>query len=91
MAPPALESVENFSDVRFRDIVTRHQYQVAPSSNIIHKLYNHVSGNTANVSAADVVSIDANNQGQWDLMLSTTTNRLNANTITTANTAAWSA
>jgi len=91
MAPPALESIENFSDVRFRDIVTRHQYQVAPSSNIIHKLYNHVNGNTANVSAADVVSIDADNQGQWDLMLSTSSNRLDANIITTANTAAWSA
>jgi hypothetical protein len=91
MAPPALASLDNFSDVQFRDVVGRHQYQVAPAANIIHKLYNHVSGNTANVSVADVVSIDGSSQGQWDLMLSTSGNRLDANVITTENTAAWSA
>jgi hypothetical protein len=91
MAPPALASLDNFTNARFRDVVGRHQYQVASEDNIIHKLYNHVSGNTSNVSAADVVSIDENNQGQWDLLLSTSANRLDANVITTVNTAAWSA
>ena len=85
MAPPALVNLDNYSDVSFRDTVIRHQNQVAPSANIIRKLYHHVTGNTANLSAADVVSVDGSGQGQWDLMLSTAANRLNANTITTGN------
>ena len=91
MAPPALVNLDSFSDVQFRDVIHRNQSLVAPSANIISKLYTHVSGTSANVSAADVVSIDASQQGQWDLMLSTSTRRLNANTITTDNTASWSA
>ena len=91
MAPPALVNLDAFSDVQFRDVVHRNQSLVQPSANIISKLYTHVSGTTANVSAADVVSIDGSGQGQWDLLLSGTAQRLNANTITTNNTAAWSA
>lgn len=91
MAPPALVNLDNYSDVSFRDTYIRHQNQVAPSANIIQKLYHHVTGNTANLSAADVVSVDGSGQGQWDLMLSTAAKRLDANTINTATTAAWSA
>lgn len=82
---------DNLSDSQFRDVYGRNTRHVAPSSNIINKLYHHVSGNTANVSAAEVVSIDASNQGQWDLLLGTSARRLDANTITTQNTASWSA
>ena len=91
MAPPALVNLDNYSDVSFRDSVIRHHNQVASSNNIIQKLYHHVTGNTANLSAADIVSVDGQNQGQWDLMLSTSARRLNANTITTANTSALAA
>ena len=91
MAPPALVNLDNYSDVSFRDTVIRHQNHVAPSANIIQKFYHHVTGNTANLSAADVVSVDGSQQGQWDLMLSTAANRLNANTITTGTIGTWSA
>jgi hypothetical protein len=50
-----------------------------------------VSGSTANLSVAEVVSTDAANQGQWDLLLSKSGQRLSANSITTANTASWTA
>ena len=88
---PALVNLDNYSDVSFRDTVIRHHNQVASSNTIIQKLYHHVTGNTANLSAADFVSVDGQNQGQWDLILSTTARRLNANTITTANTSTLSA
>ena len=84
-------NLDGFHDVVVRDIANRNQFQTAPSANIIQHLYSHVSGTTSNVSAAEVVSIDGSQQGQWDLLLSGTTQRLNANTITTNNTAAWSA
>ena len=90
MAPPALESLDNYCNASFRDTVIRNQSQVASSANIIQKLYHHVTGNTANLSVAEVVSVDGSQQGQWDLMLSTTGNRLDANTITTATTGVWS-
>ena len=84
-------NLDNYNDVVVRDIAYRNQYQMAPSANIIRNTYSHVSGNTANVSAAEVVSVDGSNQGQWDLLLGTSARRLNANSITTANTATWSA
>jgi diphthamide synthase (EF-2-diphthine--ammonia ligase) len=91
MAPPALVNLDNYSDVSFRDTFIRHQNQVAPTANIIQKLYHHVTGNTANLSAAEVVSVDGSQQGQWDLLLSTSANKLNVNTINTATTGTWSA
>lgn len=96
MAPPSIvlptpQTYDSLSDVQFRDIYGRNARHVAPQANILSKLYHHVSGNTANVSAAEVVSIDASNQGQWDLLLNTSARRLEANTITTQNTASWSA
>ena len=90
MARPS-RNLDPFNDIVVRDVAHRHQFQTAPSANIIQHLYSHVSGTTANVSAAEVVSVDGSQQGQWDLLLSTSARRLNANTITTNNTAAWSA
>ena len=91
MAPPPIRNLDIFSDAQFRDVIIRNEQLVASEANIISTFYNHVSGTTANVSAAEVVSIDASNQGQWDLLLGTSARRLDANTITTANTASWSA
>jgi len=84
-------NLDRYSDASFRDVILRNHIQIAPSANVIQKLYHHVTNNIANLSVADVISVDGSNQGQWDLMLNSTANRLNANAITTTNTAAWSA
>lgn len=79
------QTIENFDDIVVRDVSHRHQSQTASNKNIITHTYHHVTGSTANLSAAEFVSVDAQNQGQWDLLLSTSSNRLDSNSITTAN------
>ncbi len=92
MAPPAIQSVDAFSDTQVRDFYHRQQYQMAPSGNILQKFYNTLAGTTGNLSAAEVVSMNVSTyQGQYDLLLSTTANRLDGNTLTTANAATWTA
>ena len=92
MAPPAIQSLDAFSDTQVRDFYHRHQYQMAPSGNILQKFYNTLGGTTGNLSAAEVVSMNVSTyQGQYDLLLSTTANRLDGNTITTDNAASWTA
>ena len=83
--------LDNFDDIVVRDVQHRHQFQSTSSGNIIRHLYSHVTGNTANVSAAEIVSADGSGQGQWDLLLNTSTRRLVANAITTANAASLTA
>lgn len=83
--------VDQFDDIVVKDLFHRNQYQSASSGNIILNLYSHITGNTANVSVAEVVSIDALNQGQWDLCVNSSARQLVANTITTANVASLTA
>jgi len=84
-------NLDSFDDIVVRDVQNRHQYQSASSGNIIQHLYSHVSGNMANISVAEIVSADGLNQGQWDLLVSSSARRLVANTITTANAASLTA
>ena len=84
-------NLDNYHDVVVRDLTYRHQSQTAQSGNIIRRYYSHTSGNTANLSVAEVVSVGSGNVGQLDFLISTTTARLSANSITAANTASWSA
>jgi len=81
----SLQMIENFDDIVVRDVSHRHQSQTASNKNIITHTYHHVSGSTTDLSAAEIVSVDAQNQGQWDLLLSSSSNRLDSNSITTAN------
>ena len=90
MPPPPIIDLDTSSDVRFRDIVGRDQYQVALGGNLTRRVFQHVSGNVANVSAVEVVSADAGNNAQFDLLLSTPTAPLVLANITPANIATWS-
>jgi len=80
-----------FDDIVVRDVQHRHQFQSTSAGNILRHVYTHVTGNTANVSAAEMVSADGLNQGQWDLLLNTSARRLVAASITTANAVSLSA
>ena len=88
--PPPIINLDTSSDVRFRDIVGRDQYQVAKTGNLVRKVFQHVSGNVANVSVVEVVSVDAGNNAQFDLLLSTPTTPLVLANITAADIATWS-
>ena len=47
MAPTSL-NLDSYSDLEVRDVAHRHQFQTAPSANIIQHLYRHVSvGNSS--------------------------------------------
>ena len=83
--------LDQFDDIVVKDVYHRHQFQSTSSGNIIQHLYSHVTGNTANVSVAEIVSADGLNQGQWDLLVNSSARRLDANTITTANAASLTA
>lgn len=92
MAPPQLQSLESFSDVQFRDVVHRRSTLVAPTANVIQKTYHHIdeNGNVA-LSGAEMLTTDANGNVQYALMLGSNAHTLDANVITLANAASWSA
>lgn len=88
--PPPIINLDTSSDVRFRDIVGRDQYQVSTTGNLIRKIYHHVdSGGAVTVPAMEVVSVDSNNT-RLDLVASTSTIPLSLSNITTANISTWS-
>ena len=93
MAPPQLVSLENYSDVQFRDVVHRRSMQVAPSTgaNVIQQLYHHHDGTSAKLSAAGLTTRDAGGNVQYALIVGSNTRTLDANTFTAMNAASWSA
>lgn len=93
MAPPPIIDLTPSSDVRFRDIVARDQYQVTTTGNLTRKIYHHITqSGAANVSAMEVVSaIGGSHNAQFDLLMSTSTTSLSLANITTANISTWSA
>lgn len=95
MAPPALVSLENYSDVQFRDVVHRRSMLVVPTlgANVIQKLYHHANTATGAVtlSSAELVTSDTGGNAQYSLMLGTQAKPLDANTFTSANAASWTA
>ena len=59
------------SDVQFRDIVGRDQYQVATTGNVLRKIYHNVSGSgVVNTAAVGVVTV-VNNNARFDMLMST--------------------
>ena len=88
MAPPELLSLENFSDVQFRDVFHRRSLQVAPmtgTGNVIQKLYTHMNGSTPVLSGVETLTTDGNNNNaQYSLLLSSNASPLSANSITSA-------
>ena len=94
MAPPDYANFGTFTDTEFRDVFHRHHHQVVPTGNVIHKLDTHYdTANSAPIlSSVQASSMDATNtQGAWNLLLRSATNPLSQESITTANTAAWTA
>jgi len=94
MAPPDYANFGTFTDTEFRDIFHRRQHQVVPTGNVIQKLHTHYdTANSAPIlSSVQASSMDATNtQGAWNLLLRSATNPLSGESITTANTAAWTA
>lgn len=91
MAPPQLISLENYSDVQFRDVVHRRSQLVAPTANVIQKMYHHTDGSTVRLSGAELLTTDAGGNVQYALMLGSNTRFLNGNTLTAANVSTWSA
>ena len=71
MPLPRIQDLVASSDCLFRDMVSRNQHQVTTSGNVLQKSYHHVSGNVANLSAMQVVSIDSNNLPQVDFFVRT--------------------
>ena len=73
MSTPLIIDFGPSSDAQFRDVYGRHQVQVghvaSASGNVIRKTYHHVSGASANTSAAEVVSLDGSNNAQYDLLM----------------------
>jgi hypothetical protein len=92
MAPPALLSLENYSDVQFRDVYHRRSQLVAPSANVIQKLYNHVTDDgSARLSGAELLTTDADGNVQYSLMLGTNAAPLSVDTLTSENLSSWTA
>lgn len=94
MAPPDYANFGTFTDTEFRDIFHRRQHQIVPTGNVIQKLHTHYdTANSAPIlSSVQASSMDATNtQGEWNLLLRSATNPLSGESITTANTAAWTA
>lgn len=93
MAPPQLVSLENYSDVQFRDVVHRRSMQVASSTgaNVVQQLSYHHDGTSAKLSAAGLTTTDADGNVQYALIVGSNTRTLDANTFTAMNAASWSA
>lgn len=93
MAPPQLVSLENYSDVQFRDVVHRRSMQVASSTgaNVVQQLSYHHDGTSAQLSAAGLTTRDADGNVQYALIVGSNTRTLDANTFTAMNAASWSA
>lgn len=91
MAPPQLASLENFSDVQFRDVVHRRSTLVTPSANVIQKTYHHMDGSIPRLSGAELLTTDAGGNVLYSLMLGSNTRPLDANVLTLANAASWTA
>lgn len=93
MAPPQLVSLENYSDVQFRDVFHRRSMLVASNtgSNVAQQLYHHYDGTTAKLSAAGLTTTDASGNAQYALMVSSNARSLDANTFTFSNVASWTA
>lgn len=88
---PQLTSLEKYSDVQFRDVIHRRSSQVAPSANVIQKLYTHLNGSTPVLSGAEAITTDGDdNNAQYSIFLSSNASPLNANTITASNIATLS-
>jgi len=90
MAPP-LTDLTSSSDFLCRDTVIRHQTLVGSTGNVLRNVYYHVSGNVANVSAAEVMSLDGNNTTQLHFVGRRTATPLVLADLTTTNLATWSA
>jgi hypothetical protein len=94
MAPPALQTYNTFTDTEVRDIYHRHQHQVVPTGNVIHKLHTHYdTQNSAPIlSSVQASTMDATNaNGAWNLLLRSDTTPLSEADITTANAESWTA
>ena len=91
MPSPDIIDLSTSSDVRFRDVYGRHQHQAVPTSgNLIQKVFYHVDGAQANVTAAEVISLDSGNNAQFDLLMRGAAAPLTLANITAANIASWS-
>ena len=94
MSTPLIIDLGPSSDAQFRDVYGRHQVQVgnvaSDSGNVIRKTYHHVSGASANASAAEVVSLDGSNNAQYDLLLRDADASLAVANLTSANVDTWS-
>lgn len=94
MAPPALQTYNTFTDTEVRDIYHRHQHQVVPTGNVIHKLHTHYdTQNSAPILSSVLAStMDATNaNGAWNLLLRSEDSPLSQADITTANASSWTA
>ena len=92
MGVPDIVDLDTSSDTRFRDIYARHHNRmITRSGNLIRTVYHHVSGAQANVSAAEIVSLDATENAQYDLILRNSTAPLSTANLTNANISTWSA
>ena len=92
MPVPEIIDLDSSSDTRFRDVYGRHRNQiVSRSGNLLLTNYHHVSGAQANVSATEVVSVDASNNAQYDLILRNSSAPITLANVTNANISTWSA
>ena len=92
MPAPDIIDLDPASDTRFRDVYSRHHNRMMTrSGNLIRTVYHHVSGAQANVSAAEVLSLDASDNAQYDLILRNSTNPIVLDNLTSANVSTWSA
>jgi hypothetical protein len=92
MPVPDIVDLDPASDARFRDVYGRHHNRMMTrSGNLIRTTYHHVSGAQANVSAAEVVSVDASENAQYDLILRNATAPIALANLTSANINTWSA
>lgn len=64
---------------------------VSHSGNLISTYYHHVGEAQANLSAAEIVSVDSSNNAQYDLILRNSATPLTAETLTNANVNTWAA
>jgi len=91
---PDYANFGTFTDAEFRDVFHRHHHQIVPTGNVIHKLDTHYDTlNSAPIlSSVQASNMDATNtQGAWNLLLRSATSPLSQESITTANTASWTA
>lgn len=93
MAPPQLVSLQDYSDVAFRDVVHRRSMLVASNTggNVAQQLFHHFDGTAAKLSAAGLATTDEGGNAQYSLVLSSSARSLDANTFTSANLEGWTA